>query len=480
MKSSLHRLVAGLALLGFGLAGVAADEPLTPEKTKITWPELGRMQPRAARDIGGSDWSIGCEVLDRDLADYQKFKQYLGPLGAKHVRLQAGWAKTEQKPGVHDFHWLDAIVDDALAQGVQPWLQFSYGNPLYPGGGGKTLGDGVPLAPAALAAWDNWVRATVRHFRGRIQAWEIWNEPDGSTQMSVIDYADLFVRTAEIIRAEQPEGKIYALSLSTNMVYAEAFLLNLRERKKLPLIDAITYHGYPMNPDDTSLADQLRAVLQRQGLDIPIRQGETGAPSARGTSGALGGFPGSELTQAKWDIRRMLAHHARGIPFNLFLLMEFDYAGQPHTGMNTKGLLQANPDKSVARPKQAYRAVQNVCSLFDDTIVRLPDFSCHSNARRSTAVVGYRQKATGTPLIALWYNGEIPTESLEPDIYKVDLLLDGMEFKDPVIADLRTGIVYGFPANHVSTVAPGRVLLRKLPVYDSPIVVTERSLVLRN
>lgn len=480
MKSSLHGLVAGLALLGFGWPGMAADEPLAPAKTKITWPELGRMQPRAARDIGGSDWSIGCEVLDRDLADYQKFRQYLGPLGAKHVRLQAGWAKTEQKPGAYDFQWLDAIVDDALAQGVQPWLQFSYGNPVYPGGGGRTLGDGVPLAPAALAAWDNWVRATVRHFRGRIQSWEVWNEPDGSTQMSVIDYADLFARTAEIIRAEQPGGKVYALSLSTNMVYAEAFLLNLRERKKLPLIDAITYHGYPMNPDDTSLADQLRAVLQRQGLDIPIRQGETGAPSARGTSGALGGFPGSELTQAKWDIRRMLAHHARGIPFNLFLLMEFDYAGQPHTGMNTKGLLQANPDKSVARPKQAYQAVQNVCSLFDDTIVRLPDFSYHSNARRSTAVVGYRQKTTGTPLIALWYNGEVPTESLEPDIYKVDLLLDGMEFKDPVIADLRTGIVYSFPANHVSTVAPGRVLLRKLPVYDSPIVVTERNLVLRD
>jgi hypothetical protein len=221
-------------------------------------------------------------------------------------------------------------------------------------------------------------------------------------------------------------------------------------------------------------------VLQRHALAIPIRQGETGAPSARGSSGALGGFPGSELTQAKWNLRRMLAHHAQGIPFSLFLLMEFDYAGQPHTGMNTKGLLKANPDKSVARPKQAYQAVQNVCSLFDDTIAPLPDFSFHSNARRSTTVVGYRQRTTGAPLVALWYNGEVPTESLEPDVYRVDLLLDGLEFRDPVVADLRTGIVYGFPENHVSLVAPGRVLLRKLPVYDSPIVVAERTLVLRD
>ncbi|MBL9205702.1 MAG: hypothetical protein JNN01_11490 [Opitutaceae bacterium] len=437
------------------------------------------MKPRAAREISGSAWSIGCEVLDRDLADYQKFRQYLGPLGAKQARLQAGWAKTEQQAGVFDFKWLDAIVDDMRGQGVQPWLQLSYGNPIYPGGGGRMLGDGVPQSPAALAAWDNWVRAVVRHFRGRIEAWEVWNEPDGSTQMSVIDYANLFTRTAEIIRAEQPEGKIYALSLSTNVVYAEAFLLCLREQGKVSLIDAITYHGYPMNPDDTSLADQLRAVLQRHALEIPIRQGETGAPSARGTSGALGGFPGSEVTQAKWILRRMLAHHARGIPFNLFLLMEFDYAGQPHTGMNSKGLLKANADKSVAYPKQAYQAVQNVCTLFDDTFVRVPNFAYHAYARHPLAVTGYRQKITGAPLIALWYHGEVPTESLEPSPYKVDLLLDGMEFKDPVIADLRTGVVYEFPANHVSTVAPGRVLVRKLPVYDSPIVLAERSMVLR-
>jgi hypothetical protein len=460
-------------------SGIGSEPRPALEWTKISWKVAGQMKPRAARDIKGSDWSIGCEVLDRDLADYQKFKQYLGPLGAKQVRLQAGWAKTEQQAGVLDFKWLDAIVDDARSQGVQPWLQLSYGNPIYAGGGGRTLGEGVPQSPPALAAWDKWVGALVRHFRGRIHAWEVWNEPDGSIQMSVTDYAALFVRTAEIIRREQPEGKVYALSLSTNTIYAEAFLLYLREQGKVSLIDAITYHGYPMNPDDTNLADQLRAVLRRQALAIPIRQGETGAPSARGTSGALGGFPGSELTQAKWDIRRMLVHRAQGIPFNLFLLMEFDYAGHPHDGMNSKGLLKANPDKSVAYPKQAYQAVQNVCSLFDDTIVRLPDFSYQAYARHPLAVTGYRQTITGAPLIALWYNGEVPTESLEPSLYKVDLLLDGMEFKDPVIADLRTGVVYNFPPNHFSTVAPGRLLIRKLPVYDSPIVVTERSVVLR-
>jgi hypothetical protein len=42
--------------------------------------------------------------------------------------LQCGWAKCEQKPGVYDFAWLDEVVNDALAQGVQPWLEVSYGN----------------------------------------------------------------------------------------------------------------------------------------------------------------------------------------------------------------------------------------------------------------------------------------------------------------------------------------------------------------
>ena len=54
-----------------------------------------------------NDLTVGCETLDRDYADYHKYKEYLEPLGLRKIRLQAGWAKTEKSKGKYDFAWLD-------------------------------------------------------------------------------------------------------------------------------------------------------------------------------------------------------------------------------------------------------------------------------------------------------------------------------------------------------------------------------------
>src|SRR3954462_9869448 len=83
----------------------------------LDWPELGKVEARAAREIAASPWSIGGETLDRDFAIYAHYKEYLGPLGAKRIRLQAGWAKCEKSKGINSWEWLDHVIDDAVAQG---------------------------------------------------------------------------------------------------------------------------------------------------------------------------------------------------------------------------------------------------------------------------------------------------------------------------------------------------------------------------
>src|SRR5690606_24574412 len=89
---------------------------------------VGNIRPRHARNIHGSTWSVGGETLDREFAIYSKYKDWLGPLGVKAVRLQAGWARTEKVKGVYDWAWLDEPVYDAISQGVRPWINVSYGN----------------------------------------------------------------------------------------------------------------------------------------------------------------------------------------------------------------------------------------------------------------------------------------------------------------------------------------------------------------
>ena len=113
---------------------------------------IGTLTPKSVHEIGSSRWTLGCETIDREYSDYGAFKEYLPPLGIKRIRLQGGWARTEKDPGIYDFAWLDHVIDDARRRGLEIWPETRYGNPAYPGGGGRTLASGFPTSEGALAA----------------------------------------------------------------------------------------------------------------------------------------------------------------------------------------------------------------------------------------------------------------------------------------------------------------------------------------
>ena len=468
MLNSRWMIAVLVALVAVG----AAQEP------KVPFPVVGKITPRSAKQIASSSWSIGGETLDRDYAIYGNYSKYVGSLGAKAIRVQTGWAKIEKQKGVYDFAWLDDVVNDALAQGVQPWLETNYGNPLYSGGGETGLGGGIPSSPEALAAWDKWVRALVQRYKDRVRDWEVWNEPDlggGGKKVPPDAYGDLFIRTARIIREERPDARIYALGLAGNTQYLEQFLQHLKQKEALAMVDVVTVHGYPRNPDDVGLVDRSRAIVAEYSPKIEIRQGETGAPSTAGTFGALSGHPWTELTQAKWNLRRLLAHHAKGVPMNLFTLMELHYAAAGGgVRVNTKGLLKSNPDKTVERPKPAYYAAQHVFSIFDDTLVRMADYPSTTTATRKLAVNAWARRDTKKQVVAVWFSGEVPSDSNE--LTAIDLTFEQGDFTEPVYVDLRTGAIHAIPPANWSREG-GRCIFRQIPVYDSPILIAERSAV---
>lgn len=474
------------AALPFVLAGTGpqlAASPATPT-AGLDLPVLGRVAPlHAATAPDNSWWSIGGETLDRDFATYEHYKAHLGPLGVKSIRLQAGWAKCEKSPGVYSWDWLDAIVKDAVAQGVRPWLEFNYGNPVYPGGGDTGLGGGLPSSPEAIAAWERWVRALVGRYGPHVHEWEVWNEPDLNNRgtATVEAYTDLYVRTATIVRELQPHGRLYALALAHTPEYAERFLDLMQARGRLDLIDAITLHGYPNNPDQTAIVDRLRAYIAPLGRAIQIRQGETGAPSRYQENFALRNITWTENTQAKWNLRRMLAHRAKDVPFNLFTLSDMHYRQGNNTSgnpdgllrMNYKGLLGTNPDQTVSHVKLAYYAAQSVFAIFGDPLARVPDYPFTSTSLRGVALTGY-QASAGAQLAAYWFNDAPPAEANGVNL--VTLTLPRGRFTDPVLVDLRTSTVYALPKEAWSQDDKGAVFTA-LPVYDSPLLLAERSLI---
>ena len=177
---------------------------------------VARIRPRLASDVTSSNWTIGCEVLDRELAVFAEYKDFLPPLGIKRIRLQGGWARCEKEKGVYDFSWLDEPVDFCRAHGIEVLLETSYGNPIYAGAGGWDLGGGFPKSEEGLAAWDRWVEALATHFKGRVTDWAMWNEPDLKGKKTPAEIAAFNVRTAKIVKRIIPDARIAGLSLSRN------------------------------------------------------------------------------------------------------------------------------------------------------------------------------------------------------------------------------------------------------------------------
>jgi len=472
----------GMMILAAGLAGLAAGGPAidtSADRAKTPLDpglrRIGTVRPRSADQIAGSNWTLGCETLDRGFAIWDEYKGYIVPLGIKTIRLQGGWAKTEKVKGVYDFAWLDTIINDARGMGLNILLETGYGNPIYPGGGGFDLAGGFPTSEEGLAAWDRWVEAMAKRYAGKVRDWAMWNEPDINKQHKPADIAAFNIRTAEIIKRIIPDARIAGLSLaSSNPKLLDQCLSALAEKGKVDLFHWFIYHGYEFNPDVSyPKVEALKATLAKYSKTARMRQGENGCPSETATRFALSNHPWTEYSQAKWDLRRMLGDLGHDVESAIFTICDFNHKGRE---INRKGLLHATEDKRVDGIKLAYYAVQNTVAIFDDTLARVTVPAVSVMADKSSACFAYRHVKTGAPLVVLWDNSGRPDDAFVTRPAQVTV--KDLTFKEPVWVDLITGRVYELPADRMVK-AGAFTLFKDVPFYDAPVLIAEKAWVLK-
>ena len=476
MSEAMKRLI--LSLLVFATFASCTDTPK----------QIGALRQKTLSEVH-NDISVDCGTLDRDYADYHKYKEYLEPLGVRYIRLQAGWAKTEKVKGVYDFAWLDAIIDDAVSRGLEPWLQLSYGNPIYPGGGTVFLNGGWPRSKEAVEAWKRWARATAERYKGKVHQWEIWNEPDGPVRKKGADpteIADLVIISARIIKDVDPDAKIAAFGLAgpryTNG--SEPIIADLAKKLKANneehLIDWITYHGYQYVPEDSYFIDgvSLRNILKRHNYDVAIWQGECGAPSVGYMGGALKEYTWNEQTQAKWDIRKAMNDHGNGVRTSFFAIADMNYSSNDAIKIkNHKGILATDAKNKVKRPKVVYHAIRNLVSVFDN-LNNICDksgveiiFAPIHNIDSKPVYYLFEDDATTLQSLVVWQGGNAPYYS-ECNDY-AEIAIKKFNCKEPVCIDLLNGVVYDLPYCKFGK----NFKFKKVPYYDSPMVICDKSLI---
>ena len=142
---------------------------------------IGKLKTKSSKDIKSTSIGIGFECYDRDLFSPEKCYDLAAATGAKFIRVQTGWARSEREKGVYDFSWLDDMVNNLIQRGMVPWFNVGYGNPLYmPDAPNSTAVGCVPTlyGEECLNAWKNFIKAMTEHFKNRITHYEIWNESD--------------------------------------------------------------------------------------------------------------------------------------------------------------------------------------------------------------------------------------------------------------------------------------------------------------
>lgn len=480
MYMRLGRFWAVAAILGCAVVEALAAGPAidtSPDRARTPLDpglrQIGTIRPRSADEISGSNWTLGCETLDRDYADYQQYKEYLVPLGIKTIRLQGGWAKTEKAKGVYDFSWLDTIIDDAHGRGLNILLETDYGNTIYEGGGGWDLAGGFPTSDEALAAWDRWVEAMAMRYKGKVRDWAMWNEPDINKQHKPGDIVVFNIRTAEIIKRVIPDARIAGLSLaSSSPKLLEECLVALAERGKVDLFHWFIYHGYAKNPDSSyKNVEALKATLAKYSTQAKMRQGENGCPSELATKFALSNHPWTEYSQAKWDLRRMLGDLGHDVESAVFTICDFNHTGRE---INRKGLLRATADKKVEKIKLAYYSVQNCVAVFDEALERVKDAAITVTYPKDTASFAYRHKSTEQNLVVLWDKSDTPGDAFETQPAQVEIR--GLAIREPVWVDLVSGRVYEIPADRI-TRAGDSTTFKDIPLYDAPVLIAEKGMI---
>lgn len=437
------------------------------EKLKASGPALkqtGWLATRSSSEIKSSLWSVGCETLDRDYAKFSVYKDYVGKLGVKHARLQSGWAKCEKQKGVYSFEWLDSCVYGLLEQSVKPWICLCYGNPNY--GSGIRLGARIFTDEAAMTAWCKYVEATVSRYKDVVNEWEIWNEPNGGGGTK--EYAALLIRTAETIKKVQPDAVIMGFSIAgINLKFAEDIFEILKTNNKLDLVNILTYHPYTNNPDDSYKdVEKLQALVNSYNPKIKLYQGENGCPSQLEWTHALANYPWTEISQAKWFMRRMAGDRVRDIPTSLFTIIDLKY----YNMLQSFGLIRSNLLHEFIYKRPSYYGAQHMIGFFDDNVKSVGILPYESNSLRLMTVAGFKKE--GTSAVLIWYKDQIPGNDLKWDL--VNISIKGANFKDPVYVDMITGKV--FEIDKATLKNKGNdVQLKNLPVWDSPVMIAERS-----
>jgi len=301
----------------------------------------------------------------------------------------------------------------------------------------------------------DYVRFVVKHFKGRVQYYTIWSEPDycGDSQIKCIeafDYINLARQTIPVIRQEDPQAKV---ALAPYVLYfAREDVFTILRSDVIPMFDVIQWHGiYDVAPNNEffgdyyyeypSIIEEIKRTAAAHGFD-----GEYWGTELTWCSEE---FPTCHPPDQPWGIQKTdkiaAKYYARGIVMQLGL----------DVGVGFGGL------ESTAAP-WTYPTIRNLNTVMAGTTPTSLSVDIESEA---TNIVSYGfTPPNGDKLFALWTNGTAVDN--DPGV-NTTLTFPGLSVRKVVGLD----VLNGFEQELVTETENGNLVIRNLLVKDYPIIL---------
>ncbi len=231
----------------------------------------------------------GLEVFLRGQSAEQLL-QWVQELDIDWVKIVVNWRELEPEPDLIDWQMLDTTIEGLHRQNRRIMLTLT-GAPNWarPSATSYVLSLSQYGPPDSVDTYAHFAARTANRYRGRVQAYEIWLEPNlrrswldagstsrDTTRLSRISYLPLLSAAAEAIRSVDPTAQIVSAGLAPtgltspqNSIADRLFLRTLLDGGLLELVDAVG-----VQPDGFANPPEARCCAMTEGVLTHFEQPE--------------------------------------------------------------------------------------------------------------------------------------------------------------------------------------------------------------
>ena len=243
-----------------------------------------------------------------------------------------------------------------------------------------------------IAHYLEYVRFIVNQFKGRVQYYELWNEPDAGFPLQYIkpeDYVDLAKRTIPVIKELDPQAKVVVGCTSgTVNPQSREYLFKILNSDVMQIADVVSWHPLYGNIPDSgqypeyfaaypSLLADIMDTARKNGFQGEFIAGEISYGGSHCGGCDVVDPTYTEVVWAKYTARGIILHFGNDVAVSL-------------GGMSSQRLIQFN-------------TIRNIANVFSG--MRADEFTVEAQTESANYKIFTFSGSDGSRLVALWADG---------------------------------------------------------------------------